>query len=322
LTYDNTLKQWLAARRQWPFVGRRRLEARLTSQSEGAFRKPNLIYLCAIGKAYLDMAQMVVWTIRHLGNYPWDDEILIVVDPSTFDTNEKTLSQFKEIHHVRLVPLAIDSTEPFNPMMAKVLCNGVIDFSKYDRVMYIDTDILVVNQLEGIFTRAPDKITCFEDIFPLKRRWFAWDTNMPKNLRNKLGVNTGLFCGSGPNIRNLLARWIMEHKRICLTMEPPHDQPAFNKMVFDMPNRFHIVSNAEDVEKYTYMPPSEALMECGLNQGAERVSSLTTFLHFIWMRNKVDKMAKVFDVLTQSGRDNIGNTDYYWTLWKMMQPDV
>jgi hypothetical protein len=298
---------------------------RPAGQRDQAPRKPNLVYLCAFGKAYLDMARMAVWTIRTLGKLPSNDEIIILTDPATLHQNQETISELQETYHVQFVPFQSAETKKCDAMISRVRANDVIDFRNYDRVLYLDTDILVVNHLDNIFQLSPDKILCFEDIFPLERRWFAWEREMPKSLRGKLGVNSGLFCGSGCNVRNLLSCWIEEHKKVILALEPDrpnrfHDQPPFNKMVFDRPKRFHVVSNSVNIEKFTPVPPSEWLTECGLNQGNGKVSASTTFLHFVWMQNKAENMAEVFDVLTQSGSENIGNVDYYWKIWKMMRP--
>ena len=268
--------------------------------------KKQLIYLCSFGQDYFDMAKMLIWSIRNMGNF--SDNIVVLVDPETFEKNQN----FSDVQLVKF------DQSVQNPQLTKVLAKDYIGWEKYEQVLYLDTDILVVNNLAPIFSMAQNKILCFEDVFPLERWWFAWKKDMPPDLAKKLGVNSGIFCGKSKNMSSLLNHWQQEHNDLVKSLNVPHDQPAFNKIVFEHLEQFQIVPNIENIEKYTHIVPTRRATRWCLNQGNEKVCHNTTFLHFIWMkqRPKLEKMKKVFDTLKQDGKENIGNITYYEKVWK------
>src|SRR6185503_12566943 len=82
---------------------------------------------------------------------------------------------------------------PLEAKFAKVICARQLETSKYDRVLYLDCDVLTVAPVVEALA-LPDSLYAFEERLELEPK--DWDCFMPKHWPHKPGMsgwNSGII---------------------------------------------------------------------------------------------------------------------------------
>jgi len=167
-------------------------------------RRNNLVYYTVgFNPKYLDLLYISIQSLR-VHN---DIDILVICDEAMINQCKNKLSHFKDIE----ISPCKDSISAMDAAMKKVLIFQY-DISKYSKIMYIDSDILVDLQLEPIFSQIVDdtKLYAFAE-----NKETGYHANHHFSLlkytnkdyeffyRNKIYVfNTGLFVFQNTKLMN------------------------------------------------------------------------------------------------------------------------
>jgi hypothetical protein len=113
----------------------------------------------------------------------------------------------------------------------KCRAGSKLDLESYQRVLYLDADILVRSSLDGILARCRDRVVCTDDMGLTTRMDFfsrCFSEADLASLGDLPGVNAGFFCAPGARLREWLRIWehaIAEHAHM---PGAGIDQPPFN----------------------------------------------------------------------------------------------
>lgn len=158
----------------------------------------NLIYLICLGigegetapDVHVDMCQMCIDSIRDQGEY--DGEIALVCDRDEFDRVDFVINLDAS--------WVIDSLNDIGLLRFKVL--EPLDIDRYDSIMFLDNDVLALDDINPIFD-LPDRNIVISEEYPISQMYVStgsWN-NMPfledeyvKDAKNNPRINTGIFC--------------------------------------------------------------------------------------------------------------------------------
>lgn len=99
------------------------------------FSGRKLIYTVALGERHVEMAQMMIASLIGPGQYGGD--VMVFTDrPGEFDANI-----------IRVVRYSANGIT----VSPKILCGQMIRGDEYDRIMFLDTDILAFRPVDGLF---------------------------------------------------------------------------------------------------------------------------------------------------------------------------
>lgn len=196
----------------------------------------NLIYY-TIGnnEIFINFLKRSIKTLRTLGNY--SDDILIISDDICIKSVKNNFKDCKVLH----LPEDISSEEKYishKSMSAfnKLRIGEYEEVKKYDKIIYIDLDMLIQNDIYNIFNIIPDNKILIgnEDglISDPRKFWgsylFSEDEKIKYNIDTAKGINSGFF-GFKPSllnhfsvIYNMAINDIDRSHQVC-------EQPVFNK---------------------------------------------------------------------------------------------
>lgn len=137
-----------------------------------------------------DMTKLCIKSIRDLGKY--NDDILIFTDSST---------DYDDLD-VDIVNFSPQPNNIFNVVIMKARAREYFDSNKYDSIMYMDTDIIAINNINKIFEYSTNQI-CFGEEFPYNLIVPVDEALRPHNpvltkeesnqLKGVPRINSGLF---------------------------------------------------------------------------------------------------------------------------------
>lgn len=155
------------------------------------------IYLCTSGEEYLDQAWLCIWTLRNPGEFEGD--ILVF-------TKDKDVTLFGDMATV----IEIDSEYDSNALRAKVPL--LYDLSEYDRIMYLDSDIVSIRPVQELFDSfVPGKFNYVIERKPVSS-WPKMVTYLNEELISKHGskpmINSGTFVFDNDVPKEFFERWL------------------------------------------------------------------------------------------------------------------
>ena len=180
----------------------------------------DLAYLIATGgEAYREAVSIAVRSLRRIGRFA--GEIVVFSD-----------RQFPLPRGVELELLA--PHEVSRPTL-KCHTGRSLPLERYQRVLYLDSDIVVRAPLEPLLARcATGRLVCTDDMGAKAGwDWFSKCFSPPELLRfgDLPGLNAGFFCAEGARLREWLTAW---ESMICACAGCPGsgiDQPPFNAAI-------------------------------------------------------------------------------------------
>jgi len=193
----------------------------------------DLIYLVAIGAVEPRFVQAVEWcvtSLRRWGRY--EAELAVITDQPA-----ETLSAAVR---AEAMPVSVDESRLRDPgharsaydryLMARLRAHHLIDLAAYDRVMYVDCDVLAIGDVRPLLDGL--------DVFRYSREFQSMSAPMYsgclsdaelEEARWRRGINSGVFAAPGPYLGECLDRW-----KALLDTRPHaqgYDQPALNALV-------------------------------------------------------------------------------------------
>ena len=196
--------------------------------------KKNLIYLVAIGASdtrFLECISWCVHSLRHWGKF--EDEILIITDSATPELKESTKK------HAKLLEFPLASL--FDPkherndyekfQVTRLLIHHLIDLKVYQNVMYLDADILAVQDIRPLFTNVKE-FQYSREFQPMSAPMFS-DLLTDEELDQAKwhpAVNSGTFIAPADYLSECLDTW-----KVILDASPKvhcYDQTALNAAIF------------------------------------------------------------------------------------------
>lgn len=156
-------------------------------------------------------------------------------------TNSKelldSLNKGKNPHRLIVLPLDWEPTskEPAN-VFAKLHASEFFPAEDYDRVMGADVDLFALRPVDRLF-EFPGELNAAQSLVShmsdVKHNGGLFTEPEIKRMRNRRGLNSGLFVCDGNHLSSIEAKWRETH----LTGEfrpgaVEADQPSFNAMVY------------------------------------------------------------------------------------------
>lgn len=152
----------------------------------------NLIYFVCAGiesgevaeQVHVDMCDMAMKSLREFSGY--EDDIMVITDrPNDFPQTDFVIG------------LSDDWVESINDIgRLKFYAKQWVNVGMYDSMMYLDNDVLVMNDIQPILD-MPDETIVISEEYPLN----MLNSNIPfltekekKESEGMLRINTGVFC--------------------------------------------------------------------------------------------------------------------------------
>ncbi len=181
-----------------------------------------LVYLVCVGDpAYGEMARLCIDSLRAAGRFTGD---VVVLTDGMFQGGAGAE--------------AVRVGAAGNALASRRLKLGAwrhLDASAYDRILFLDCDIVAVGDVAPLFAFEPAAV-CAGDEYPFNRmrsasvggalRW--WERLLH---RRAWGVNAGAICFPASAFRSSLERWEREMERCLPRMGRLIDQPPLNALI-------------------------------------------------------------------------------------------
>lgn len=124
-------------------------------------QKKNLIYLCCFLKdKYIKEVELLLKSISKYGNIEHNTDIIIITDYKI----KRKLKNIKKIKNINIKFYVLNDVK--NVVDACFSRYRIIFYKNlniYNKILYLDTDILVMNNLKNIFNIEPEKITVLKE---------------------------------------------------------------------------------------------------------------------------------------------------------------
>jgi alpha-N-acetylglucosamine transferase len=185
--------------------------------------KRNLIYMVAIGKKYQDEAIMLVNSLRKIGLF--NGEIICITN-SLFNIGDANIVIIKE----QIIPHLI-----------RFHAYKLINFIDYDKVMYLDTDILCQKPINKLFNND-GSLHYTEEQWNDDKNLINFDTAEALYWKNKNGINSGTFCISGHNINEFLYKWKETYEK---TLDKRYFKRYYDQASFNYIIRKNLIKNTQ-----------------------------------------------------------------------------
>jgi hypothetical protein len=159
----------------------------------------NLVYY-TVGSdiRYVDMLKYSIESLRTFGKYK--DDILIISDDVCIRKVKQRFRDYK-ILHIQNPSIHCESS------INKLRINSYIDIKNYNKIIFLDLDILIQNEIDIIFGYIEDKFIFSNEHFPTKEHpqkigdignWhgaylFSEEEAKIYDIKNKNAVNSGFF---------------------------------------------------------------------------------------------------------------------------------
>lgn len=146
-----------------------------------------LIYIIAIGDFYNAMAKMLINSLRKLGKY--DGDILVFC-------NNKSLYG---INDIKIINVERDFKPKISP---KIILGKDINCDNYDRILFLDCDILCFKEINGLF--SGEGFNFSEHCLDNKGQVSALNEHEKKLACSSMCINGGTFCHDGNKFNNFM----------------------------------------------------------------------------------------------------------------------
>lgn len=156
--------------------------------------KKNLMYMCVFyNKQYLDLLKLVAFSIKCYGSQPSNLDILVFTNQEFKSQVETIFENFK----INVIVEVLDKIETkFEACCARLFLFEWEQIDNYNKLLYIDTDVLVTGDLNKIFN-LPIK----NELYGVKEGYIKWrmwgadyfDFERPDIQRNKSGISSGVM---------------------------------------------------------------------------------------------------------------------------------
>jgi hypothetical protein len=156
--------------------------------------KKNLMYLCVFfNKQYLELLELVAFSIKCYGSQPENLDILIFTNKEFKPQVESIFKNFK----INAIVEVLDKIETkFEACCSRLFLFNWDKIDEYNKLLYIDTDVLVTGNLNKIFN-LPIK----NELYGVKEGYIKWrmwgadyfDFNRPDIQKNKSGISSGVM---------------------------------------------------------------------------------------------------------------------------------
>lgn len=196
--------------------------------------KPNLIYLIAAGASDARFYKCVQWCVHSLRKWgKFTDEILVITDQATPELVASIADRAK-ILQVDVASLH-DSSHQRNDFekfqVARLLIHQLVDLSAYQNVMYLDADILAVNDINPLFAQV-NEFRYAREFQPMSAPMFSdllTDEELAQAKWHR-AINSGTFVAPADYLPECLEQW----KKILDESPDVHcyDQTALNAAIF------------------------------------------------------------------------------------------
>lgn len=117
----------------------------------------------------------------------------------------------------------------------KMLARKHVDFSRYQRVLFLDSDILIQQDVNPLLEQCRDGLfVCTDDLHKPLREGGCWRALSEEEVRvhgERLGVNGGFFVAEGAVIDHYLSAWQSGMETFQHRPGPGFDQPALNACI-------------------------------------------------------------------------------------------
>lgn len=216
----------------------------------------NLIYFNIGGNIkWVECLKLCVESLEKWGKYTQDYLIIIpdnfTVNPSIFKEEIKRLNVFGSKEAKIFSPSVLKCQKcPLNPVFGRFAVYQYEDIKKYDKVLYMDIDIIAINMINDIFYHINNKISVYNEWGLMTDHTNYWGNTLlssdEKNdvIKNNIfGINSGLF-GFVPSTENLNTL-----KYVCDIGTNPNaitcvvDQPSFNYALYKTKNYEALFTN-------------------------------------------------------------------------------
>jgi len=198
----------------------------------------HLIYLTAFGETFADYARKCIHTLRHpgLGNY--GGRILVYTD-SAGDPAWRDPDRPGSATETRRLMLPEGRDRGYWALRARVLAGSLIDHDAYDRIAYLDCDVLAQRDLSPLF-EGPEALRYHFEPWPLwtcqySNAFLTSEEMREAEATHRRSVNAGAFVVPGRLARHLFARWgaLMDTTGddVGTSDNPTPDQSALNAMI-------------------------------------------------------------------------------------------
>jgi hypothetical protein len=189
-----------------------------------AVRRPeptgDLAYLVAAGAArYRWAARIAARSLRRLGGFAGD---IVILSDRRYDFGDDVRC---------LVVPEVSGAQSAKSL--KLTARGLIDFSAYRRVLFIDCDIIVARPIETLLAQAHQEqaLIATDDLrhnIGTGSTWRCLDPAEISASRNVLAVNSGCFAAPGHLLDGWLSVWENVLREARDRPGPGFDQPGLN----------------------------------------------------------------------------------------------
>lgn len=183
----------------------------------------NLIYFCIFHKSsYIELLDLLLKSLKQKGNLDKNTDLLVITHPN-FVPEIKKLSSDLKIYTLTLTTL-------FEACHSRLNIFSYPDISKYDKILYLDSDIIINNDINLILNNNIESNILYAleegtiESYMFGGTFFDF-TKIDKNIK---AFSSGiLFFKNSPQIKDLF-NTIQNH--IAFDHYPPvfGDQPYFN----------------------------------------------------------------------------------------------
>jgi hypothetical protein len=196
--------------------------------SEKPIYSNNLIYYTSFGEQYEKLTNISIWTLLNNGRFRGE---IIVIGDNHFENNNK--------NNVKVVNVEKEIGD-LHPCFARIFFAHKINANQYNQIMYLDSDIEILNDINALFT-AKDNIIYTKEVYkhkqlPFKGLCCSSSFTMEEYLKygNEYLINCGSYCVDA----KLFYKFISEWKNILSkhTLVFGIDQSTFNLLIYQ--NKF------------------------------------------------------------------------------------
>lgn len=238
----------------------------------------DLAYLIATEHDELrEAANVAVRSLRRFGQFSGD--IVVFTD--------RLFALPADVEQIVLAPHELERSA------LKCRAGSKLDLESYQRVLYLDADILVRAPLDGILARCRDRLVCTDDMGLTTRMDFfsrCFSEAELASLGDLPGVNAGFFCAPGTQLREWLQIWervIAEHAH-----KPGAgiDQPPFN---FCLRNDLIPFELVPDQMWFPCYHPNSPDLAGRTTRAYARTKARGPLAHYVGLRVRPDQLTRM-----------------------------
>ncbi len=233
-----------------------------------------LLYLCSLGASrFRSMTELCIRSLRGRGKYA--GEILVFTN-NGFRTRDPAVRTER----------APDGLEKCAMFAFKAGAGKSIDASRYDKILFMDSDMLAVGDMNPFFEHSDDSLCAMEEVGWTRMNKPQCGATLRRReipaARRRWGINTGLVCTPGKLFRDYMETWESEIWAERAKLKGWFDQSPMNALILRGIVRFKPYPAG-----WIEMPPMYFWFG-----GRFRLTKDTKVLHFCW-GNKLQSLEEM-----------------------------